>query len=61
MPENLPNILTARDISEYLHISRRRVYEIMELKDFPLIRIGASKRVTREGFLNWLKKQQAAG
>lgn len=54
---NLPDILTAQDIADYLKISRRRVYEIMELKDFPLIRIGLTKRVPRDGFLTWHKKQ----
>ncbi|TPG93550.1 DNA-binding protein (plasmid) [Brevibacillus laterosporus] len=56
--EELPPILTAQHIAKYLHISRRRVYELMELKDFPLIRIGQSKRVTKEGFLRWLQGQE---
>ncbi|MBG9786910.1 helix-turn-helix domain-containing protein [Brevibacillus laterosporus] len=56
--EELPPILTAKHIATYLHISRRRVYELMELKDFPLIRIGKSKRVAKEGFIRWLQDQE---
>ncbi|EGO65398.1 hypothetical protein ALO_02251 [Acetonema longum DSM 6540] len=29
--EQLPDILTAQHIADYLHISRRRVYELMDL------------------------------
>ncbi|AYK08903.1 helix-turn-helix domain-containing protein [Brevibacillus laterosporus] len=56
--EEMPQILTAQHIASYLHISVRRSYELMELKGFPLIRLGRSKRVTKEGFLRWLEDQQ---
>ncbi|MED1786194.1 helix-turn-helix domain-containing protein [Brevibacillus laterosporus] len=56
--EELPPVLTAQHIAKYLHISRRRVYELMELKEFPLIRIGKSKRVNKEGFIRWLQDQE---
>lgn len=56
--EELPEILTAQHIAKYLHISVRRSYELMELKGFPLIRLGRSKRVTKEGFIRWLQDQE---
>lgn len=58
--EDLPQILTAQQISDYLHISRRRVYELMDLQEFPVICIGASKRVDKADFKSWLqaKKKQ---
>lgn len=55
---NLPPILTAKDIANYLRISERRAYELMDLKSFPLIRIGRSKRVNRDSFLNWLQQNE---
>ncbi|MFS1511849.1 DNA-binding protein [Chengkuizengella sp. SCS-71B] len=56
--ENLPQILTAKQIKEILQISERRAYEIMELRSFPLIRIGRSKRVSKDSFFSWLYEHE---
>jgi excisionase family DNA binding protein len=57
---DLPNVLKASDISKFLNISSRFAYEIMERSDFPIIRIGRSKRVMREDFLKWLEQQKVS-
>ncbi|MEK5176326.1 helix-turn-helix domain-containing protein [Heyndrickxia sp. FSL W8-0496] len=58
--EEYPEIMTAAHISEYLHISRRRVYELFKLSPshggIPCIAIGASKRVRKESFNHWLNR-----
>lgn len=54
----LPELLTADHIAEYMKVSKRVAYEIMEQKDFPLIRIRRSKRVNKEDFIRWLNSQQ---
>jgi hypothetical protein len=55
-----PEMMTAAHISEYLHISRRRVYELFKLSPsnggIPCIEIGSSKRVKKESFNLWLNK-----
>lgn len=60
---DLPEVLTAKDISAYLKISRRRVYELFILHPehggIPNITIGASKRVRRDTFVQWLERQEA--
>ncbi|MGG0486813.1 DNA-binding protein [Priestia aryabhattai] len=56
--KDFPLILTANDISEIIFVSKRIAYEIMERPDFPLIRIGRSKRVSRDAFFGWLEKVQ---
>ncbi|NBI30926.1 DNA-binding protein [Chengkuizengella sp. YPA3-1-1] len=56
--QDLPDILSAQHIKKILHISERRAYEIMELKSFPLIRIGRSKRVSKDSFFSWLHEQE---
>lgn len=60
--EQLPDILTAQHISDYLKISRRRVYELMQLKEeaggIRCFEIGLSKRVDKEDFLNWIDCQK---
>jgi hypothetical protein len=57
-----PEIMTAAHISEYLHISRRRVYELFNLSPshggIPCITIGASKRVKKSSFIGWLNKAE---
>lgn len=55
---DFPLILTAMHISEIMHVSKRVAYEIMERSDFPLIRIGRCKRVSKDAFFKWLANVQ---
>jgi len=59
--DQLPDILTAQDISDYICISRRRVYELLQLSPkhggIPNLDIGTSRRVTKEDFLKWIDDQ----
>ncbi|PKR85054.1 helix-turn-helix domain-containing protein [Heyndrickxia camelliae] len=55
--KDFPVLLTADEISQILKCSKRVAYEIMDQKDFPLIRIRRSKRVNRDDFFTWLDKQ----
>lgn len=55
--EDYPLILTAKDISDILIISKPTAYEIMEKTDFPLIRIGRCKRVRRDAFFQWIQNK----
>jgi hypothetical protein len=56
--ESLPEILTALDIAKYLHISRRRVYELFQIDPaaggIPNFDIGFSKRVDKQDFIAWI-------
>ncbi|PFP26521.1 DNA-binding protein [Bacillus sp. AFS073361] len=63
--DSLPDTLTAQHISEFLGISRRRVYELfqMNVKDggIPNFKIGSvTKRVDKADFKHWiaLKKEE---
>lgn len=59
---DLPDILTAQDIAEYLVISRRRVYELFQLHPdhggIPNFDIGFSKRVQKEDFIKWIGRRK---
>lgn len=63
---DLPEILTAQNIADYLGISRRRVYELFQLKPefggIPNFEIGLSKRVDKKDFIGWIdaKKKEKA-
>lgn len=59
--DQLPDILTAQNIADYLGISRRRVYELFQMKPehggIPNFDIGFSKRVRKEDFLRWIERR----
>jgi excisionase family DNA binding protein len=57
---SLPEVLKAPDIATFLNVSKRFAYSMMERNDFPTIKIGRSKRVMRDDFLNWVEKQKGA-
>lgn len=60
--EDLPDVLTAEILSKFLSLSKRRVYELMDLNDdaggIPCLRIGRSKRVLKTDLLAWLEKSR---
>jgi hypothetical protein len=60
--DKLPDILTAQNIADYLIISRRRTYELFQLKPehggIPNFDIGFSKRVVKDDFLRWIETQK---
>lgn len=55
--KDYPLLLTADHISEVLQISKRKSYEIMEEKGFPLLKLGRLKRAPREDFFKWIRGQ----
>lgn len=52
--EDYPLILTAKEISEILQISKPTAYQLMEVSNFPVIKVGRCKRVLRDRFFEWL-------
>ncbi|MCH5586287.1 helix-turn-helix domain-containing protein [Shimazuella sp. AN120528] len=58
--EDYPLILKADQVAEILSVSKRKAYEVMEYSNFPLVRVGRSKRVSRDAFFRWLEDQLSA-
>jgi excisionase family DNA binding protein len=60
--ESLPDTLSAKHIAPFLGISRRRVYELFQINiengGIPNFRIGASIRVDKSDFKNWIMKKK---
>jgi excisionase family DNA binding protein len=52
-----PLFLTGPDIAAILRVSKPTAYALMDVKGFPLIRIGRSKRVHRDDFFKWLSER----
>ena len=57
--DELPLTMNARDIAGYLNISLSCAYQVMNSRDFPVLKIGKRRIVTREHFLEWI--QNASG
>lgn len=57
--DELPLTLNAKDVAGYLKISLCCAYQVMNSRDFPVIKIGKRLIVTREHFLDWI--QNASG
>lgn len=60
--DDLPDILTADILSRFLSLSKRRVYELMDIAveagGIPKIQIGRSKRVFKPDFIHWLETKK---
>jgi hypothetical protein len=60
--EELPDILTAKIIAGMLDLSKRRIYELMDISTeaggIPKLQIGRSKRVMKTDFIEWLESKK---
>ena len=52
--EEMPMILSAGDLGAFLGLSRGKVYELLNSRDFPTLRIGKRMMVPKDKFLNWI-------
>ena len=57
--DQLPCMLNANDVKDYMRISRTQAYEQMHAEGFPLIRIGKRMLAPRDKFLQWVDEQTA--
>lgn len=55
---NLPELMTAKEVREYLKCSNQNVYNLMKEKGFPSFRIGNSYRVRKDDFINWINNKK---
>lgn len=60
--ETLPDILTAQHIADFLIVSRRRVYELFDIKPeaggIINFYVGQSRRVEKQDLINWIKARK---
>ena len=63
--EDLPILMTALDVANFLQVSRNRVYEMMRLNSFPTIALNgglkSNKRVKRDDLMEWLELNKRQG
>ena len=54
--DDLPVVLTMRQLREVLQISRPKAYELAHQKGFPVVRFGRVIRIPRDALLRWLEE-----
>jgi hypothetical protein len=52
--EELPDVMTIKDMRQFLGIGRRQSYEMMENPPFNVVRIGKLYKISKVSFLRWL-------
>ena len=56
--QDLPNVLSAKEVQTYLGISRTTVYRLFHDENFPAFHIGNRLLVQRSDLLHWLEGQK---
>lgn len=60
--DELPEVLTAQDIADFLRVNVRRVYDNLQLKPqaggIPHVRLGKQMRIEKTDFVSWMDTQK---
>jgi hypothetical protein len=52
--EELPDVMTVKDIMNFMQIGRRQSYMLMENPPFHVVKIGKLYKISKVSFLRWL-------
>jgi excisionase family DNA binding protein len=52
------DILTIRDVAEYLKVTEKTVYGLAQKRKIPCFKVGGQWRFRREDLDDWIKRQQ---
>ncbi|HBV97563.1 MAG: hypothetical protein JL50_04045 [Peptococcaceae bacterium BICA1-7] len=55
--DEFKELMTAREMAEYLRIGVRKAYELCNQKGFPVVRLGMSYRIPKKALDIWLQRQ----
>ena len=55
---NLPELMTVKELREYLKCSNAKAYSLVRSKGFPSFKIGNSFRIRRSEFIEWVQNQK---
>lgn len=51
--EELPEVMTIKEVKQFLKIGRNSAYDLVNRKEFRVLRVGKSIRINRADFLRW--------
>jgi Helix-turn-helix domain len=52
--EDLPDVMSVKDVQQFLGIGRRQSYEMIENPPFHVVRVGKIYKISKISFLRWL-------
>ena len=55
--DQLPKLISPKDLKAYLGCNNNKVYELVSRRDFPSFRIGNTYYMIFDDFVNWMKNQ----
>ena len=55
--ETMPDVMDAKQLAKVLRISKAGAYNLLNSPDFPTLRIGGRKLMTKQDLLEWLKSR----
>ena len=53
MNVTVPKVMSAKQVAEYLGISKQGAYNLMNTESFPTLRVGKRLLVSTDRFLEW--------
>lgn len=58
--DELPSVLGANELKDFLGISRAGAYALMHRADFPTLHVGSRMMVTKDNLLRWMAQNTNA-
>lgn len=55
MNVTVPKVMSAKQVAEYLGISKQGAYNLMNTESFPTLRVGKRLLVSTDRFLEWIE------
>lgn len=54
--EDLPGVLSVKELKDYLGISRAGAYQLLHREDFPTLHVASSLLVAKDKLLIWMEQ-----
>ncbi len=55
---NLPELMSVKEVREYLGCSNAKAYELVKSKGFPSFRVSNAFKIRRNDFISWINNQK---
>lgn len=55
---DLPELMTVKEVREYLGCSNATVYDLIKQNNFPAFKIGNAFKIRKEDFISWINNQK---
>lgn len=51
-------IMTIKDMEQFLQVSRSKAYELIKIEGFPAYKVGSEFRILKNELIDWMKDQK---